>query len=250
MKSSTIKEALIIAIAAAALGLFNNWRCNPSPLPWFHESRQVESASNTLLDSMMNVTDKSNHNDTTQTILNTNKTGTEKPTHSDNVAISTNTHNAKDSSKKSSITKYIKEETPVVALGDKGKGMQTPPINDAVQQEPKLPIAINYEQVQKLVKNATVFLDARKSAEHEKGSIPGSKNIDVLEFQGNPNYRNQCMQYLYSLPKDKIVVAYCGGGNCELSHELCDILIPMGFKHVLIYLGGWNEYTEKMGIKK
>jgi rhodanese-related sulfurtransferase len=74
-------------------------------------------------------------------------------------------------------------------------------------------------------------------------------NVDVLQFQANPQYRDECMRLLYSLPKDKILVAYCGGGNCELSHELCDIMIPMGFTKVFIYLGGWNEYKEKQGMK-
>jgi rhodanese-related sulfurtransferase len=249
VKSSTIKEAIIITIAATALGLFNNWRCNPNPLPWLHESRHVESASNTLLDSMLNVSTNSQQIDTTNRADRTDM-GNQKDVKEITTSFSSKPQSGKDTVKKSQMSVSTKSESPSTGLGDKSKGMQTPPMNDAVQTDPKLPVAINYDQVMKLVKNGATFLDARKSAEHEKGSIPGSKNIDILEFQSNPNYRNQCMQLLYSLPKDKIVVAYCGGGNCELSHELCDILIPMEFKHVLIYLGGWNEYTERQGIKK
>jgi len=85
-------------------------------------------------------------------------------------------------------------------------------------------------------------------SEHQ-GDIKGSILIDIQEVQGDPAARGRAMQTLYPLPKDKPIVAYCGGGACELSHELCDLLINIGFKKVFIYLGGWNEFKEKQGLK-
>jgi len=85
-------------------------------------------------------------------------------------------------------------------------------------------------------KNAA-FIDARRDDQFAKGHIPGSINIYASEFAEN-------IPKVASIPKDRLIVVYCDGGLCELSHELADELVQFGFKRVVIYTGGWEEWSK------
>jgi rhodanese-related sulfurtransferase len=83
-----------------------------------------------------------------------------------------------------------------------------------------------------------LFIDARPAAQFGEGHIPGAINVYAEDF--NPN-----IPMLLKIPNDTLVVAYCGGGLCELSHELADKLRALGFKRVVVYTGGTTEWNEK-----
>jgi rhodanese-related sulfurtransferase len=83
-----------------------------------------------------------------------------------------------------------------------------------------------------------LFIDARPAAQFGEGHIPGAINVYAEDF--NPN-----IPMLLKLPNDTLVVAYCGGGLCELSHDLADKLRTLGFKRVVVYTGGTAEWNEK-----
>ena len=238
LSGSVLREAVVIVlVSAVCAGIVNTWY-HPSPLPYIYESRKVEAANDTLFESLVN-----------QGAVPTPSADGARAT----VSAPTATTTAEVATKKDPSAPAPGTAPSAASPNDKTQAPKSaenmpPPSQDGAV---KLPVAVNYEQVMKLLARpgSATFIDARKGEEHEKGSFPGSLNVDVLQFQANPMYRDECMRLLYSLPKDKIVVAYCGGGNCELSHELCDIMIPMGFTRVFIYLGGWNEYKEKQGLK-
>jgi rhodanese-related sulfurtransferase len=81
-----------------------------------------------------------------------------------------------------------------------------------------------------------LFVDARPAAQFGEGHIPGAINVYAEDF--NPN-----IPMLLKYPNDTLVVAYCGGGLCELSHELADKLRTLGFKRVVVYTGGTTEWN-------
>ncbi len=81
-------------------------------------------------------------------------------------------------------------------------------------------------------------MDARSAEHHAEGNIPNSINIDVQDFQSN-------IPKVIGLPRDQAIVVYCGGGNCDLSHELANNLSALGFKKVFVYTGGWDEWKTK-----
>ncbi len=256
----TLREAIVVVGIAALCALVVNWRLNPTPLPWVHEERPVQSASDTLLDAFMNTTGSqpTNAASTSATELVPSASTTMPAlSHQDSIAL----RKAKADSVKKAQALLSSSATVAQSTGATGtQQTQNPQATQSTSTaapenavaSPKLPISVSYEQILKLLANpsSVTFIDARKEEEHAKGAFAGSLSVDMLQFPADPEYRNKSMRLLYSIPKDKIIVAYCGGGNCELSHELCDVLIPMGFKKVFIYLGGWNEYTEKQGIKK
>jgi rhodanese-related sulfurtransferase len=100
-------------------------------------------------------------------------------------------------------------------------------------------LEIRFDQVEKLLTNPDVlFIDARPAREYELGHIGQAINIYTPEFEQN-------IGRVIGLPREKPIVAYCGGGACELSHELADNLVKMGFSRVFVYVGGWNEWKQK-----
>ena len=103
------------------------------------------------------------------------------------------------------------------------------------------PLEIRIDQVEKLLANPDVlFIDARKANEFEKGRIGNAINIFTPEFEQN-------IPRIIGLPREKPIVVYCGGGACELSHELAGHLVGLGFTRVFVYTGGWNEWQLKKG---
>lgn len=244
---------------AAALGILYNAKYNPKPIPWVHEERKVEAASDIDLGKILG---DSSVNTTPQQPNNSVNTPTTTATHVAGIDPAEVEKHRKDSIKQ--WQKHLKDSLAKVQATAGGAatsntnqshtGAQLPPNNDRVvteANEVKLPISVSYEQVLKLIKNSGVqFIDARKAAEFAQGHIGNAFNMDMVEANSDSKGMDKIMQRAYQISPDQPVVVYCGGGNCELSHELCDALVQRGLKKVFIYLGGWGEYSEKQGIKK
>jgi rhodanese-related sulfurtransferase len=110
--------------------------------------------------------------------------------------------------------------------------------NSVEDQGPAKAKAVNYVQVKKLLADPSVMvIDARNEHEFAEGHLPKARNIFAMEFQ-------QYIPELIGMNKDIRVIVYCGGGQCELSHELSNNLIGLGFKKVYIYLGGWDDWKQ------
>jgi rhodanese-related sulfurtransferase len=110
--------------------------------------------------------------------------------------------------------------------------------NSVEDQGPAKAKAVNYVQVKKLLADPSVMvIDARNEHEFAEGHLPKARNIFAMEFQ-------QYIPELIGMNKDIRIIVYCGGGQCELSHELSNNLIGLGFKKVYIYLGGWDDWKQ------
>ena len=44
-------------------------------------------------------------------------------------------------------------------------------------------------------------------------------------------------------PQGRPIIVYCGGGTCELSMNLGFALVNAGQKKVLVFMGGWPEWS-------
>ena len=82
-----------------------------------------------------------------------------------------------------------------------------------------------------------------KHEDFEKGKIGNA--INVYPFDEESIY----FRLLTTLPMDKLLIVYCDGGDCELSHKVCEDLFSFGYKNVFIYSQGWDEWSKKKGIK-
>lgn len=96
---------------------------------------------------------------------------------------------------------------------------------------------------------AALFLDARDPAEYEAGHIPGAARLTSPEANTDP-------ALIKALPVEgRPIICYCEGGACEASLDLARTLIDAGYKKVLVYMGGFPEWSaagqpvEKGGAK-
>ncbi|MCX7930648.1 MAG: rhodanese-like domain-containing protein [Chlorobi bacterium] len=223
MIKSTLRDAAIIATSAIALGVVYNAAFSVKPLPWIRQPRIVDTVST---DALFRT-------------LTPSRADTTQPSQNSAVTTASVPSTPKTDSTKQSIPPPSSQQSSAPRLPPKND--LTPPSDDHGRVR-----AVTYKQVRMMLRNEDVlFMDARRKDEYDSGHIPRALNVDIQLFELDPNYRNQIMQMLYSLDKRRPVVTYCGGGHCELSHRLSDLLVSIGFEHVFIYLGGWNEYSSK-----
>ena len=97
------------------------------------------------------------------------------------------------------------------------------------------PKAITIEQAYTLYNKNVIFIDARDEADFLVGHITNSINIPFDDFDNHK-------QKLELLSKEKPMVIYCAGTDCDLSILLGNLLFEQGFKQVYIFFGGWNEW--------
>lgn len=222
MNKKLIYEILFIVIVPVILGVtYHALIRDPSKrLTWLREPPVIQKA---------NEEDIFGDNGTKQLpITDTVKKGTDSST-----IKNTSAEGAKpnaDTSKKS--TKQV--TTPV----DKPTTVN----NNQAEESSNKPLAVTYNQVLRLNSDESVlFFDARNEHEFAEGTIPRAKNIYAMDFEKH-------IPYILGLPDKNVrIVVFCGGGDCDLSHELSDKLIQFGFKRVFIYLGGYTEWKAKQG---
>jgi len=83
-----------------------------------------------------------------------------------------------------------------------------------------------------------IFLDAREEQEYDEGHIKGAYN---LPFEFWDDYWTGVEPYL---DKDKEIVAYCGGLDCELSLFEARELKSLGYEKAYTFFGGWQKWEE------
>ena len=105
--------------------------------------------------------------------------------------------------------------------------------------EPGVIREIKLDAFKKLLGRSNVYLiDARIAEKYAEGHVDGAVNVDGNTVEAN-------IPQLLSIPKERIIVIYCDGGHCELSHRVADVLKNFGYGPILIYTGGWAEWSGK-----
>ncbi len=98
------------------------------------------------------------------------------------------------------------------------------------------PTFIKLTQALKLYNSGMAhFIDSRDKWDFAEGHIKGAINIPEYSFdKSNP--------ILKSIPKNKTIITYCGGDDCEMSEKLAEYFYELGYRNVFIFFGGWNEW--------
>jgi len=108
----------------------------------------------------------------------------------------------------------------------------------------------NYAEIPvEFVKNAIdtktemVLVDSRpKDGKYEQGHIPSAINIPDTQFEKMTN--------LLPAKKDTLLIFYCGGFECKLSHKSASKAIKLGYTNVKVFSAGypaWQEMEAKSG---
>lgn len=211
------REIVIIVAISVALGLAYNFRdvlpgfSNPKKLTLIRELREVEFANDSALFVLPN-------NPLPDTAKKMEVVADKKELPQKEITISPT--KKQDSSKIALI--LPKEQT-----------------QEQHKTEEYKVLDVRYEQVVKLLKDPDVlFIDARNDQDFAGGHIGNSINVYAHEFEKH-------IAQILPLPRDKRIVIYCTGGNCDLSHELSENLKLFHFSRLFIYTGGWAEWQEK-----
>ncbi len=83
-----------------------------------------------------------------------------------------------------------------------------------------------------------IFVDARPESLYLEGHIRGALNIP---WQDVDRY---FVEVINRIDREKYIITYCDGENCELSNELALFLIQMGFENVHVLVNGWTEWQQ------
>lgn len=83
-----------------------------------------------------------------------------------------------------------------------------------------------------------VFVDSRHEFDYKLGHIKGAVNLPLAEFETKEDV-------VGSLPRNKSLIVYCDGADCNSSLELSTKLIEAGFTSVKVFYAGWNEWQNQ-----
>ena len=83
-----------------------------------------------------------------------------------------------------------------------------------------------------------ILIVARPALKYEKGTIPSSLNIT------DGNFENDYKQIM-SLAKDKELIVFCAGYNCEKSPIVAQMLKKNGHTNVKVYSAGEPEWAKR-----
>ena len=82
------------------------------------------------------------------------------------------------------------------------------------------------------------FVDAREDTLYKAGHIPGAINVAF-------DHIDKDSEKFLALPKDDLIVIYCDGGDCHLSHDLAEFALAQGYSRLAVFTGGWEEWSKE-----
>jgi rhodanese-related sulfurtransferase len=85
----------------------------------------------------------------------------------------------------------------------------------------------------------TVLIDARVPELFSQGHIPGAVSLPLSRFD---DFIAERMERLRAA---RLLVVYCSGWSCNDSYDLARRLRDKGFKDLLLYRGGMEDWLEK-----
>ncbi|MCB2228153.1 MAG: hypothetical protein KQH53_15845 [Desulfarculaceae bacterium] len=127
-----------------------------------------------------------------------------------------------------------------------GPGVVGPdPVAKPAKAEPAFktfPVIVEAAFVKDVVdgKKVGLVIDARpKKKKYDKGHIPGSLSLPTSQFGK--------LKGLLPADKNALIVFYCGGLKCALSHKAAFKAQAMGYKNIKVYAKGYPDWKKAYG---
>lgn len=205
----TLREAGILILCAIGLAIGFNMM-NSKGLSWVKKEYEKVTATSSDLDRYLTAP-------SVPTINTTADTPNSVPT------------DLVETSKTDTAKRTVKATTP------------TPPVEKpSFVAEPGVVKEITYDQFSRLMSSAPYYLiDARGAEKYAEGHIGNATNFYGAEAQA------RIPDMLANVPRDRVILIYCDGGECELSHHVADVLKQFGYGPIFIFTGGWAEWKTK-----
>jgi len=125
----------------------------------------------------------------------------------------------------------------VLGLAANGLSPRRIPYITPPKAPPQIQDTVTLEEAKALWSGGTAFfLDARSPADYAAGHIAGALNLPVEEFDEHyPTIGRM-------LTPDSVIVVYCDGLDCDLSHHLMAKLRELGYHQVRLLVNGWTVW--------
>ena len=117
------------------------------------------------------------------------------------------------------------------------------PVGD-MQEEPqeKVPLAypmpILLDEVQQLMTEGGLLVDARSAELFEAAHIEGAISLPLVDLD------DHMADFTRRIHKDQVIVTYCSGFGCPDSFDLGMRLIETGYSDVRVFEGGYPEWRD------
>ena len=105
----------------------------------------------------------------------------------------------------------------------------------SVTSEPSI-IGIDLELAKKLFEENTLFVDARAEEFYEDGHIPNAICFDDFDLLVE--------KLENTIGMDDQFIVYCSDSDCGSSEDLSYELQSHGYNNILLFKGGWKEWTD------
>ncbi len=83
-----------------------------------------------------------------------------------------------------------------------------------------------------------LFVDARAEEEYQRGHIKGALSLPLAEAELG------FVAIIEQLDASELVIAYCDGESCDLSHHLATFLREIGIAEVRVLVNGWTLWQQ------
>jgi rhodanese-related sulfurtransferase len=100
---------------------------------------------------------------------------------------------------------------------------------------PEMDIA---EALQRFQQEGVLFVDARPASQYAEGHIRGALNLAW------PQAETDFIHVADRLDAARVIITYCDGETCTLSHDLARFLTDMGFGDVRVLVNGWELWRQ------
>ncbi len=98
---------------------------------------------------------------------------------------------------------------------------------------------VELEEMQKISSNhGALILDARPEIFYRLGHIPSAVNLPHDDFEKS----YQALQSNLQSHRNQLIVVYCSGLRCPDSQLVAAALQKLGYPHLRIFRGGWNDW--------
>jgi len=104
--------------------------------------------------------------------------------------------------------------------------------------EEAIPAPVFLNQLDELVAQGGVFVDARAVEIYEEGHLPKALSLPLGEFEtAIPPFRE-------NVPEETMLIVYCSGFGCTDSFDLGVLLLAEGYRDVRVFEGGFPEWRD------
>ena len=102
----------------------------------------------------------------------------------------------------------------------------------------QLPVPVMLDEVQELLADGALPVDARLPEQYAEGYLPNARNLPLSELEMFLD------AFKGGVETNRVLIVYCNGYGCPDSFDLAQVLIREGYRDVRVFEGGFPEWQD------